>query len=559
MTLTHLSEPELIASAGGDPWAINRSLQAGSPFQISRLAETFYAAGRHTAEADHAFQIAQQRFRESWNHQNGDNPINDSAEVQRLTKSLGAQSEQLPKIGADLENIAGALADAQKQGAAEIATLEHQLHWLDELYGAAQADLRDPSLPPKEVAKLRMIMEAAHADAVDDVRDAVKQMNSIRNGYSDTLHKALGSLHSEGYDPPAAVDDTMERPLRGEVRDLGPIAGTGAVPGIPGIGAADLGEVVEVPGENGQPTKFLAIFGDSFTGDKAYDGKHYPSVAVPVTFDAQGRPHFGPPLTGDDKSTSVLFPPPPEAGKTDTLPAGSIRMRDGTTYMMVAGTDNLNPTGGSWLVKATGNPAEGWKPIDKSWRPWTPNLPNPNDPIPPGTHPGTSLASQPTQISGFQAKDGKVYIAANSFDRSQGVTMYRVDADQVTDRGKWQPWNGSGWGNAGDVATVPVSQTPFGEISFRDVSGKAVLSGFNQGTGNVEVRVADDPTKVLSVGPTVVAQQSNHEGANFLPQNYGGFIMPGSTLDHLNLLVSQWNTTANTPYNTREFQVSATR
>ncbi|ETB12881.1 hypothetical protein O980_07360 [Mycobacterium avium subsp. paratuberculosis 08-8281] len=60
MQLKWLSVAELIAEAGGDPWAINQSLQAGSP-------------------------------------------LNDSAEVQRLVKSLGAQSEQLPKIGTDLE------------------------------------------------------------------------------------------------------------------------------------------------------------------------------------------------------------------------------------------------------------------------------------------------------------------------------------------------------------------------------------------------------------------------------------------------------------------------
>lgn len=56
MTMSNLSEAELIASAGGDPWAINQSLQAGSPFQISQLAEAFHGAGRHTAEADHAFE-----------------------------------------------------------------------------------------------------------------------------------------------------------------------------------------------------------------------------------------------------------------------------------------------------------------------------------------------------------------------------------------------------------------------------------------------------------------------------------------------------------------------
>jgi hypothetical protein len=61
MNLANLSEPELIASARGDPWAINQSLQAGSPFQISQLAEAFHSAGRHTAEADHAFEDARKR------------------------------------------------------------------------------------------------------------------------------------------------------------------------------------------------------------------------------------------------------------------------------------------------------------------------------------------------------------------------------------------------------------------------------------------------------------------------------------------------------------------
>lgn len=130
MTLVNLSEPELIASAGGDPWAINQSLQAGRPFEISQLAEAFNGAGRHTAEADHAFADARKRFGEAWNHQNGDNPINDSAEVQRVAKALGAQSEQLPKIGAELESIAAALASAQKQGTTEIAALDSELRGL---------------------------------------------------------------------------------------------------------------------------------------------------------------------------------------------------------------------------------------------------------------------------------------------------------------------------------------------------------------------------------------------------------------------------------------------
>lgn len=537
MTLSNLSEAELIASAGGDPWAINQSLQAGSPFQIDRLAEAFHGAGRHTAEADHAFEQARKRFAAAWNHQDGGHPINDSEEVQRVTKMLGAQSEQLPKIGAELETIAAALADAQKQGAREIALLDSELRGLDSLMTAIKKELAS-HLPESERQKLLRLYDDAHADAVDDVRDAVKQMTSIRNGYSDTLRRAMGALHTDGYDPPKAVDEWIESPLKpGEVRDLGPIAGTGGIPGIPGIGAADLGEVVEIPG---QPGKYLAIFGDSFSGNKVGEGEHYRSVAVPVTFDADGRPHFGAPLTGPENSGRELFTMPSEAvkaGISDTLPAGTITLGD-KTYMMVTGTTgNLKPAA-SWLVEVNGDPGKGWTMVPGSYR---------------------AAGEAPTQISGYKGSDGKVYIAADSFDRSRGITMYRADPDKVFNRGSWQPWNGTGWGQAGGVATAPISRTPFGELSFREVDGKAVLSGFNQGTGNVEVRVVDEPTKVLSVGPTVVAQQSNPQGPNFVPQNYGGYILPGSTLDKLNLFVSQWNTTTNTPYNTRQFQVNANR
>src|SRR6201987_3699249 len=98
MQLRYVSVPALIAEAGGDPWAINKSLQAGRPAQISDLAAAFHAAGRCTTEANAAFDEARRRFEASWNHENGDHPINDSAEVQRVVQSLGWQSLQIPKI-----------------------------------------------------------------------------------------------------------------------------------------------------------------------------------------------------------------------------------------------------------------------------------------------------------------------------------------------------------------------------------------------------------------------------------------------------------------------------
>src|SRR6516162_11127173 len=146
MQLRYISIPALIAAAGGDPWMINQSLQVGRPVQISSLAAAFHGAGRSTAEADATFEQARRRFETAWTHENGENPINDSAEVQRTAQALRAQSEQLPKIGAHLEEVAAALAEAQKGGKATISALEASLHELDDLIAQAVEMEIDPKL-----------------------------------------------------------------------------------------------------------------------------------------------------------------------------------------------------------------------------------------------------------------------------------------------------------------------------------------------------------------------------------------------------------------------------
>jgi hypothetical protein len=40
-----------------------------------------------------------------------------------------------------------------------------------------------------------------------------------------------------------------------------------------------------------------------------------------------------------------------------------------------------------------------------------------------------------------------------------------------------------------------------------------------------------------------------------VPQNYGGYIMPGATLDNMGILVSQWNTDTGIPYTVEQFQI----
>lgn len=202
MQLKYISIPALIAFAGGDPWAIDRSLQAGSPLQISNLANAFKAAGHSTAEADHAFEQARSRFDAAWNHQDGDHPINASAEVQRVTKSLGAQSVQLPKIGADLENIAASLAEAQKTAAGQIASLEAQLKGLDDMIAeAVELENEHPNLSTADRNALNGYITSLEDDAIRDTKAALGQLQATRDGYSNTLQNALGTLKSDRYDP----------------------------------------------------------------------------------------------------------------------------------------------------------------------------------------------------------------------------------------------------------------------------------------------------------------------------------------------------------------------
>jgi len=317
----------------------------------------------------------------------------------------------------------------------------------------------------------------------------------------------------------------MPQPAPGQAINLGPIAGTGSPTGAFGAGAVDLCEI--------SPGGQVALGGDNFAGNAAFDGAWSPSVGLhvrpgtlnsnPIQFDGS----FG--LGG------TLYDQPPLAGGSQ-LPAGTVQVF-GIDYAFVARTVNLQPID-TRLVRIDPN-GPGWPTVPGSWRDA-------------GWQDGNE-----TQISGYQAPDGWVYIVADGFARDHTVWLYRCPAATFTDRNTWHAWGmidgGPDWG--WDVAPTPLSDDIFGELSLRQIEGNAVLSGFNWTSGNVEVRVADDVTQVLAPGTpvTVVATKET------VPQNYGGYIVPGSTLDQAIILVSQFNTIANNPYNVQQFVVNLNR
>lgn len=201
MHLESISIPLLVAEAGGDPWAINAALQHGRPAQIDNLAQAFHNAGQSAAEADTTFEQARKRFEGAWNRENGDHPINDSAQVQLVTTSLGVQAAQLPKIAADLETIAAALAEAQKSSAACISELDQVLEGIDKnLTHLFEVD-KSPDLTASERQRVHDQIAALQQAAIDDTAETLRRVKVVRDAYLTALRAAEARLRAEGYDP----------------------------------------------------------------------------------------------------------------------------------------------------------------------------------------------------------------------------------------------------------------------------------------------------------------------------------------------------------------------
>jgi D-arabinan endo alpha-(1,5)-arabinofuranosidase len=148
-------------------------------------------------------------------------------------------------------------------------------------------------------------------------------------------------------------------------------------------------------------------------------------------------------------------------------------------------------------------------------------------------------------------ESGSVYVVASAFTRRENVFLYRVRGDELLDRSAWLPWTGS-WFNSDPKPLLPAG-TAVGEMSLRRVENRWVFSYFEANTGTIKVKVLDHPTDDFQTAPTTTVLRntawlsprcSPPDGctAGTLSQLYGGYIVPGSTLRNLHLVISHWNT-----------------
>jgi hypothetical protein len=205
VSLRHLDVFELVGAAGGDPWQLNKTVQSGSPGEISELATAFYEAGLCTQETNEEFNAAKQRFESAWDRQDGgDHPINDSAEVQRATESLRLSKEQMSRVAVDLQNISASLAEAQRSGDVSVGNLEARLQIID---GQIDREIAMAAANGQDV-DLSELKQAA----VDATRRALQEVQAVRGAYAENLDASRLEMAAEGYTTGATADADGDDP-----------------------------------------------------------------------------------------------------------------------------------------------------------------------------------------------------------------------------------------------------------------------------------------------------------------------------------------------------------
>ncbi|WP_099023668.1 putative alpha/beta hydrolase [Mycolicibacterium palauense] len=198
-TFRWFTAASLAAAAGGDPWQVDDELQAGDPGEISGLADAFHEAGSHLKDADDQFNAAKDQFTASWDREDTvEHPINDAAEVKRVSAALGGQPDELAKIAVSLQQIAAALATAQRDSAAQITDLNADLHDIDNEITQVMQEL--PYRASELIGEAQQLTKAV-----------LDNIEYIRGAYITQLQSGETAMMESGY-VPDAVDESDGTP-----------------------------------------------------------------------------------------------------------------------------------------------------------------------------------------------------------------------------------------------------------------------------------------------------------------------------------------------------------
>jgi len=307
-----------------------------------------------------------------------------------------------------------------------------------------------------------------------------------------------------------------------------------------GVGGTDLGVTVAAP-----DGRLVSVFGDTF--EKAgVGGAGWRSPVV--LFSDPATAGTGIEWTGaagpDDYAHQVL---PYRHGSiidgrtvTTILPTDIITIGD-EMYLHVMVCEGLGNVHWTQVHRSKDN-GETWTHTGVKW---------------PGSHHGGLFQ----MLTWAHGGDGYVYVFSTGFQRDKGLILQRVPEDRLVDPAAWQGWGyreGTwAWGNPPTIALTG----KHGELCLRRVEGRWLLVVFNAGSYRIDLLSLDSPTADLYQAPreTLVhgcSWSTENHARGLVAQLYGGYIVPGSTLDDLHLIVSQWNTATNWPYWAMQFHAN---
>ena len=306
-----------------------------------------------------------------------------------------------------------------------------------------------------------------------------------------------------------------------------------------GFRSGDLGAMAPI-----NDTEFAMIFGDSFRGPTVYQGEWMSPVGVIASKDGDtGYINIDRAMGRGEKVKSLISYIVDESGRS-MLPSDVINI-DGTLYLQTLWHRGLESVQFNEFYSSSDN-GRTWKRAGYYY---------------------SRMNGLDDLITMEHGPDGYIYIATTSFTRSNPVYLFRAEPENLADRDSWEmlDLNSGKWVGQGKSGTSILDRDArgrpikAGEMSLRYIDGYWVLVMFNEATLAVEVRISEelerDWNEVEAVPIAKHGSWRNAQDPRNWSQPYGGYIVPGSTINDMDIIVSQWNTGTHDRYMATQFNV----
>ncbi|MER7842765.1 DUF4185 domain-containing protein [Kitasatospora sp. NPDC096077] len=145
------------------------------------------------------------------------------------------------------------------------------------------------------------------------------------------------------------------------------------------------------------------------------------------------------------------------------------------------------------------------------------------------------------------ADDGYCYVLSTVFNRDveSGMLLHRVRKESLGTPDAYEPWGyaDGGWRWNAPAPTTVLGTRKWGELCFRAMDGKYVLTWLNMDPLSIRAMVFPLPTSDLTrtlEQAMILPSTPGQEVTNLVASPYGGFVIPGSTFGNFHIVVSQW-------------------